>query len=139
MRIPSILLLLTLTHPAQADTVFAAQTIRPQTVLTAEDMVLKDVDIPGAASQMAQLIGQESRVALYAGRPIRLGDVGPPAVVDRNQIVPLLFSSNGLTITAEGRALERAGAGEFVRVMNLTSRTTIMGLVMADGRVMVAR
>lgn len=139
MRLITIYLALGLSVPAHADTVFAANTIRPQSVLTAQDLVTKNIDIPGAAQHADQVIGQEARVALYAGRPIRLGDVGPPAVVDRNQIVPLIFTSNGLTITAEGRSLERAGSGEFIRVMNLASRATIMGVVMADGSVMVSR
>jgi len=123
----------------QADTIYAATTIRAESILTAHDLIVKDVDVPGAASAPEQLIGKEARVALYAGRPIRLADVGPPALVDRNQIVALIFNSSGLTITAEGRAMQRAGAGEYVRVMNLASRNTVTGLVLADGRVMVSR
>jgi len=134
-----ILIAALIAGPGQAETVFATQTIRAQTILTAQDVMIKDVDVPGAATAPEQIIGKEARVALYAGRPIRQGDVGPPAVVDRNQVVPLIFNSSGLTITAEGRALQRAGVGEFVRVMNLTSRNTVTGLVMADGRVMVSR
>ncbi|WP_371224997.1 flagellar basal body P-ring formation chaperone FlgA [Roseovarius sp. 2305UL8-3] len=136
---PLILIAALFAAPASAETVFAAHTIRAQSILTAQDIMIKDVDVPGAATRPEQIIGKESRVALYAGRPIRQGDVGPPAVVDRNQIVPLIFKSSGLTITAEGRALQRAGAGEYVRVMNLASRNTVTGLVLADGRVMVSQ
>ncbi len=139
MRIFLSCLAVSFATSAAADTIFAAHTIRAQSILTAQDLVVKDIDVPGAANFPEELIGQETRVALYAGRPIRLNDVGPPAVVDRNQIVPLIFKANGLTITAEGRSLDRAGAGEFVRVMNLSSRNTVTGLVMADGRVMVSR
>ena len=134
-----ICLALFLAPPAWAETVFAARTIRAQSVLTAQDLVLKKVDVAGAVTDPLHVIGQEARVALYAGRPIRRGDVGPPAVVDRNQIVPLIYDSSGLMITAEGRSLERAGVGEYVRVMNLASRNTIMGKVLADGRIMVSR
>jgi len=139
MRQLCLVLPLLAATPATADTVFAAQTLRAQTILTAQDLFVKDVDISGAASDPAQLIGKETRVALYAGRPVRTGDVGPPALVDRNQLVPLYYRSSGLSITTEGRALQRAGAGEYIRVMNLASRSTVTGLVMPDGRVMVAR
>lgn len=132
-------LALLLAPPAWADTVFAARTIRAQSVLTAQDIALRAIEVAGAVTSPDQVIGKEARVALYAGRPIRPGDVGPPAIVDRNQIVPLVYNSNGLIINAEGRALQRAGAGEYVRVMNLASRSTVMGLVMADGRVAVSR
>ena len=139
MRALALIPLLLAAVPAWAETVFAARTVRAHAILTAQDLVLKKVDIPGAITQPEQIIGQEARVALYAGRPIRPGDIGPPAMVDRNQIVPLVFNAGGLLITTEGRSLARAGVGEYVRVMNLSSRNTVMGLVMADGRVMVSR
>lgn len=124
--------------PAAADTVLAARTIRAQTLITAKDLAIKDVDIIGAISDPALLIGQEARVALYAGRPIRPGDVGPPALVERNQIIALVYDQGGLSITAEGRSLSRAGPGETVRVMNMSSRITVTGQVLPDGRVFVS-
>ena len=139
MRLIATLIALCASMPAEAETVIAAHTIRPKTILTPQDLVIKDIDVAGAASDPDALIGQEARVALYAGRPIRPGDVGPPAIVERNQIVPLLFHANNLMITAEGRSLDRAGVGEIVRVMNLSSRTTVMGRVRTDGRIIVAR
>ena len=65
------------------------------------------------------------------------GAVGAPALVERNQIVELIFARNGLHIVTEGRALDRAGAGERVRVMNLSSRSTLFGTVTASGTVSV--
>jgi len=139
MRILIFIALMLSVTPVGAETVFAARTIRAQSILTAKDLVLKKIDIPGAITGAQQIIGQEARVALYVGRPIRPGDIGPPAMVDRNQIVPLVFNANGLMISTEGRSLARAGVGEYVRVMNLSSRHTVMGMVMPDGRVMVSR
>lgn len=127
-----------LAHQAAADTVLAARTIRPGTVITARDLIIKPGNIAGMASKPEQLIGAEARVSLYAGRPIALADTGPPALVERNQIVALVFQRNGLRISAEGRSLSRAGVGDVVRVMNLSSRTTVSGKVMPDGRVMVS-
>lgn len=123
--------------PVAAETVVAARTIRAQTILTAQDLAVQ----PGGTGDVtvADLVGQEARVALYAGRPVARGDVGPPAVVDRNQIVPLIYEGNGLSILTEGRALGRAAMGEYVRVMNLVSRSTVTGRVTADGRIRVAR
>ena len=125
-------------HPALADMVVATRTIRANTVLTAQDLKLQSGEAVGVASHPDQLVGQETRVALYAGRPVRLEDVGPPALVERNQVVELVFDHGGLRITTEGRSLSRAGAGERVRVMNLDSRTTVTGRVASDGRVLVS-
>lgn len=133
------ILFFALTAPAMADTVLAARTIRAQTIIGPGDVVVKSVEVPGAATTPDAVIGKEARVSLYAGRPIRRSDIGQPALVDRNQIVPLVFERNGLRITTEGRSLGRAGAGEPVRVMNLSSRNTVSGRVLPDGRIMVSQ
>lgn len=139
MRYMALLLIAALPAGARADIVLAANTIRAQSIITAQDLVVKPGDAPGVVADPAALVGQEARIAIYAGRPVRLADVGPPAIVDRNQIVSLIFQANGLSITAEGRSLSRAGAGEYVRVMNMSSRMTVTGLVLPDGRILVSR
>jgi flagella basal body P-ring formation protein FlgA len=102
-----------------------------------QDVVVKTGAISGTASQISQVVGLETRVAIYAGRPIRRGDLSAPAVVERNQIVLMTFSKNGLIIQSEGRALARAGPGERIRVMNLSSRSTLSGTVQPDGSIVV--
>jgi len=131
--------LLALASPAMADTVLATRTIRAQSIIGPGDVVVKAVDIPGAAETPQAVVGLEARVSLYAGRPIRMTDVGRPALVERNQVVPLIFEKDGLQITTEGRSLGRAGAGESVRVMNMSSRNTVSGRVLPDGQIMVSR
>lgn len=131
-------MLLAQTGVAAAEMLVAARTIRAHSVIMAQDLATQPGDAAGFASSPEQLIGQETRVALYAGRPIRLSDVGPPAVIERNQIVPLVFNHGGLRITTEGRSLSRAGAGDWVRVMNLVSRATVSGRAADDGRVYVS-
>lgn len=122
----------------RADIVIANRTIRAQSVIMPGDLRLADGDMAGAADDMAVVVGQEARIAIYEGRPVRMSDIGPPAVIERNQVVPLVFQKNGLNITAEGRSLGRAAPGERVRVMNMTSRNTVSGWVSPDGTVFVA-
>jgi len=137
MRFLAFLIAFLLTVPAYAETLVAARTIRSQAILTPADLTLVAKTIPGALGDVEEAVGLETRVVLYAGRPIRPGDVGPPAIIERNQIVTLLFRRGGLTIAAEARSLGRAGVGDVLRVMNLTSRTTVSGTVGADGTVTV--
>ena len=115
----------------------ATHTIRAQTVLTAEDFTLVDADIPGALTDPQQAIGLEARVTLYAGRPISAADLGSAAMVERNQTVTLVYRSAGLSILTEGRALDRGGVGDVIKVMNLASRTTVTGMIDPDGSVQV--
>lgn len=125
--------------PCAADTIVAARTIRAQEIIGPTDLVVRNVDMVGGISDPNAVVGMEARVALYAGRPIRLGDIGTPSVVDRNQIIPLIYSSSGLVISTEGRALDRAGPGDTIRVMNLASRSTVSATIDASGAAYVQR
>lgn len=127
------LVLLLVATPVASETLVAARTLPARSIIGAEDILLRDVTVTGGLTDPSFAIGQEARVALYAGRPIRPGDIGPPAVVDRNQIITLTYSRGGITISTEGRALDRAGPGDFVRVMNLTSRNTVTAQIDASG------
>ncbi len=122
---------------AMADIVVPARTIRAKQIIQVADLVRKDQQVPGAVTSVDALIGQEARVALYPGRPIQEGDVGPAAIVDRNDLVVLVFDRRPLSIKAEGRALGRGGVGDRIRVMNLSSRSTVTGLIRADGQIEV--
>lgn len=132
-----LLLLILAAGPATAETVVAARTIRPLAVLGPEDISIEPNDTPGALSDSGSVIGREARVAIYAGRPIRPDDIGAPAIVDRNQLVSITYSAGALQIRADGRALGRGGVGDEIRVMNLASRTTVIGRISPDGSVQV--
>ena len=132
------LLCLLIADPALADIVVAARTLRAQTTLTPADLNVEPGEMPGTFAGKAELIGKETRVVLSEGRPILPEDIGPPALVERNQIVTLAYDRAGLSIRVEGRSLARAGVGETVRVMNLSSRSTLSGRVQADGTVLVS-
>lgn len=112
--------------------VVAARTIRAGTVLAADDLAFSPRDDfgPGATFEsMSGVVGREARVSIYAGRPIRPGEIGAPTIIDRNAIVKLSFKLGALVIETEGRALDAGGLGDRIRVMNLDSRRTVSGTV----------
>lgn len=125
--------------PAAEDaaTVVAARAIRARSVIGPADVALDDRRVPGAVDSLEDALGMEARTALHAGRPIMPGDLAPPALVERNGFVTVLYRQGLLSISVEGRALARGGAGERVRVMNLDSRATVTGTVIAPGLVEV--
>lgn len=124
---------------ASADVVTPTRTLRPGTLITTADLMIKDADQVGMFDRMSDVAGQEARIALYAGRPIPFEAIGPPALINRNEVVALHFQSAGLTISTEGRALERGGVGDRVRIMNLSSRATLFGFVQSDGSIKVTQ
>lgn len=137
MRLVILICLMGAPLAALADIVVPTRTIRAKEVISAADLELKATDLPGAISDPSALIGLEARIALYPGRPVRAVDVGPPAIVDRNDLVVLVFNRQPLSISIEGRALGRGAVGERIRVMNLSSRTTVTGLIRPDGQIEV--
>ncbi len=110
---------------AQAEVWVANRIIPANSIISADDIQLRDVAFAGGVVDPNQIVGMEARKALFAGRPILLADVGNPAVVERNQIVQLVFSRFGLVIKTDGRAMDRAAPGEMIRVMNLESRSLV--------------
>ncbi len=137
MRWALLIALLFFATPLVAGTLVANRAIPGRTVLQAEDVLLLAKETPGAITSIEDAIGLEARVNLYAGRPIRPGDLVTPAIVERNQIVQMIYSTGGLLIRTEGRALDRAGPGTFIRVMNLASRSIVTGKISPNGTVEV--
>ena len=129
--------LLLLADAAGADTVFAVRNLPAQTVIGPADVFVQPLDVPGAETRLDDVIGREARMTIYKDRPVLVAATGAPTIVQRNQVVPLLFSVVALVISAEGRALDRGGAGDDIRIMNTTSRTTVRGTVQPDGSVTV--
>ncbi|MGB4827892.1 MAG: flagellar basal body P-ring formation chaperone FlgA [Paracoccaceae bacterium] len=125
------------TSAAMADSVVAVRTLPAQTVVQEGDVALVDAEIDGALTEIGPALGQEVKITVYAGRPLRPSDLGTPTLVERNQIVNLVYMSGTLTILADGRALTRGAEGDVIRVMNLASKTTVSGRIAPDGRILV--
>jgi flagella basal body P-ring formation protein FlgA len=138
MMILRVAIFWVLATSALADSVVPTRTIRAHSIISATDVMLRAGTAPAGFDQIADVVGQEARVILYPGRPIRFEDIGPPAIVDRNQLVRMTFFAHGLEIVTEGRALERGAAGDYLRIMNLSSRATIIGKVQTDGSIHVS-
>jgi flagella basal body P-ring formation protein FlgA len=124
---------------ALCDSVVPTKTIRANATIGVADVTVKPTKNGNAFSRVDDVIGQEARTTLYAGRPILFDDIGPPALIARNEIVQLKYVSHGLTITTEGRSLQRGGIGDRIRIMNLESRATLFGQIEADGTVRITK
>jgi flagella basal body P-ring formation protein FlgA len=123
---------------AFADTVEAVRVLQRGTIIGPGDvMVSYGEPRRNEAQAMHEVIGKEVRATVRPGRAIRTTDLRSPILVERNQLVDLVYRSGTLTIRGEGRALRQGGSGERIRVMNLDSRIVITGQVTSDGRVEV--
>jgi flagella basal body P-ring formation protein FlgA len=136
MRSAAVLLALALAAPAGAGEILAARNLAPGTVLAPADLRVAEPG-PGSEARIAELVGQEIRRAVYAGRPVAEGAPGPATLVERNAVVVMDYAAGALSIRTEGRALDAGAAGERIRVMNLASRITVTAVVSGPDRVSV--
>lgn len=136
-RISACILLIFACLPAWADIVVPTRTLRARHIVQSSDLTVQPGDALGALDDPRKIVGQEVRATLYAGRPVTQADFGPPALIERNDLVVLVFRQTGLTISTEGRALGRGAPGERIRAMNLASRTTVSGRISRNGNIEV--
>ena len=122
---------------ANADSVVALRTIPAKSLVSDDDIGLVDAAIDGAFTDVGQALGLEAKSTIYAGRALRPSDLVSPTLVERNQTVRLIYNAGSLTIVADGRALARGAEGDVIRVMNLSSKTTVSGKVSPDGNINV--
>ncbi|MDO5371069.1 flagellar basal body P-ring formation chaperone FlgA [Paracoccus sp. (in: a-proteobacteria)] len=134
-----VLLFLALLLPgvAAAEGLVAARNLPAGTILAPDDLAVAPTGRPGLNAPEA--VGKQLRTAVYEGRAISAGQLTAPTLVSRNQLVTLAYESAALRIEIEGRALGAGGEGDVIRVMNLSSRATLMARINADGTLTVAQ
>ena len=136
MRILAFIIAVTLPLPSLGSDFVATRNLPAGTVLTMEDMQPANETVTADPSR---LIGLETRVAIYEGRPFLENLLRAPTLVERNQIVRLQYRRAGVYIATDGRALENGQADDVIRVLNQASHTTVTARVAADGTLHVSR
>mgnify|MGYP000037472884 CR=1 FL=1 len=120
-----------------AESVVPIRAIRAGTVISYQDVQLVDIEQQGALTSFDQVVGQEAERTLYPNRPIFAGDLVLPALVERNQTVFIMFKTPAISIITEGRALGRGRPGQFIKAMNLASKSVVYGHIQPDGTILV--
>ena len=92
---------------------------------------------PDAVLDPDAIIGHEARRALRAGEPLRSYDLQRPLMVERGELVTLVFQAPGIQLSVRARAMENAADGELARFVNLQSNRTVEALVDGPGRARV--
>jgi flagella basal body P-ring formation protein FlgA len=119
----------------------AARRLPAGEVLRAQDV--RVIRVPasrlraGAAQDPDAAVGQALRRPAQPEQPLLLADFAPAMAVERGQTVTMLYEVPGMSLTAQGRAMESAPRGALVPVMNLGSRAVVQAQVVAQGRVRV--
>lgn len=104
-----------------------------------EERLMQSGDHRGGAwyATRSSLVGKIARRTLLPGRPIALGDVKEPDLVQSGKTVVLKFSMQGLQIIGQGIALQGGVGGSQIAVRNSESGTVVRGTIAEDGSVSV--
>ena len=111
------------------------------TVVRADDVHMARVHVAMVHSEvlhgLSDAVGLQLRHAVVAGQPFAVADVMHPALVQRNANVQMELQSPGITLLAQGVALESGATGDRIRVLNPSSHAVVEGEVIGAGRVRV--
>jgi flagella basal body P-ring formation protein FlgA len=124
-----------------AEYVAAAVPLAQGQPLEQGQLVLMQGDIAsmpnGIITDMAQAIGRSPTVSLAAGTPLRLDTLKSKPVIQQGQMVRLVSTGAGFSVSSEARAIGTAGAGQVVQVRTPTG-AIVSGTAKAGGLVEVA-
>ena len=117
--------------------VTAATVLRRGAVLSGADISV--VLAPGENMEAVRgaYIGQQLKRTVYAGHKIKAEYVGAPVLVKRNDQVSMVYTYGAMQILAKGRALQAGAQGETITVMNVSSRTKVLAVVLEGSLVEV--
>ncbi len=119
----------------------AATAIRRGDLLSTANVRLENRELSalkGAAFfSLTDLKGSVAKSTIFQGQVITPRKVAAQILVKRNQIIAVETTIGALTIRARGRSLSQAAAGDLVRVVNLRSKEEFVGVLRADGVLVV--
>jgi flagella basal body P-ring formation protein FlgA len=90
-----------------------------------------------AVTNLEDLVGLVPRRVLRAGEPIRQADLAKPILVEKNQLVTVTYTSQGLTLSMRGRVQSNGSKGDAVRVQNTHSKRFVEGIVSGPGQITI--
>ncbi len=115
--------------------------LAPGEVVAAGDLVWATLRTGQARGDVvrrpAQATGLAARHGLSAGQAIQVADLGRPIVIEKGTNVQMVLDSPGLQLTAQGLAMEPAGVGDTVPVLNPLSHMMVLAEVTGPGRARV--
>ena len=116
-----------------------ARSLNAGDIVEAEDLEWGEaVAAPAGAPRDAdEIIGKAAKRPLRAGAAVISRDVTPPRVIERDDVVQVVFRDRGVSLTLQGKAMEAAAVGDSVKVQNVASKKIIEAVATGPGRAVV--
>ena len=118
-----------------------ARAIKRGETIMAKDVEMKAFSqyrIPKTALREAsEIIGKTATGNLQQGSFLDARDVEATKVIEKNQLVTLVFMKAGLSLKTQGKAMADGGLGDSIAIMNIHSKRIVHGQVKAPGVVVI--
>lgn len=102
-------------------------------ILSSLDLAMEKREISGGSSDLvtdiSDALGSQLARDLPAGSVLEKKILKPPLLVNQGDWVTLIAETPGVRVLAKGRALEKGGKGEIIRVLNIDSHKSLEGRV----------
>ncbi len=83
----------------------------------------------GVVMQESNIVNMTPRRTMASGKPILLNDLESPKMVDRGDLITLVFDDGIMYLTTKGKALQAGAIGDTVRVSNIDSDKNLQGVI----------
>jgi flagella basal body P-ring formation protein FlgA len=107
-------------------------------VLSHGDLAVTQGDLTsmpaGVVTDIAQAVGKTLAAPAAAGQPLRADLLRTPNAILQNQNVKVVSSGAGFQVSADGKAINNAAAGQVAQV-RMNSGQTLSGIAQANGTV----
>lgn len=120
----------TLAHHVARDAVITAGDIT--WIKQRADRIQRD-----AILDVESLIGMSPKRVIRPERPIRAVDIQSPTLVEKGSLVTIILKKPGMTLTAQGKALQHGADGDTIRIINNKTKRTIEAVVIGSSMVTV--
>jgi len=90
-----------------------------------------------ALTALDAAVGMAARHPLRPGQALSEADLMKPMIVQRNDMVTLVYEAPGLTLTLRGQAQDAGALGDTIGVLNVQSKRVVQGMITGPGRVRI--
>jgi len=91
-----------------------------------------------ALGDMRAVAGLSARHELRPGQLLHTADLIKPPIVQRNDIVTIVYEAPGIVLTLRGQAQDAGALGDAISVLNVESKRVVQGTIVGPGRVAVS-
>jgi flagellar basal body P-ring formation protein FlgA len=90
-----------------------------------------------ALTALDAAVGMAARHPLRPGQALSEADLMKPMIVQRNDMVTLVYEAPGLTLTLRGQAQDAGALGDTIGILNVQSKRVVQGVITGPGRVRI--